>query len=1425
MDTQNALVKVTDGNRPAVTDTSNAIFYIQPPEITVNAPNGGEEWAVGTTQEINWSSAGYDYGAVRDNITIQYSADGGSNWGNITTAEACDGSYDWVVPDNVSADCLVKVFDATRPATTDTSDTAFSIVLPYIEITTPNGGEQWPIGTEKEITWTFVGTISDSLTIVYSTDNFATSNPVSTLEANDGTYTWTVPDDYSTAAKVKITDASRPEIEDESDAAFAIVYPIIRITRPNGGELFTVADVEPITWENTGSVGNSLKIEYSKDNFATAGILIAADAANTGTANWSVPDDTSTSVRMRITDNTRPVVWDKSDANFTILPIPVITITSPELNDIWRVGVEKDITWTDNGGLISNNLTIKYSTNAGSSWTDIATGQANDGAYTWTVPDNVSETSLIKIIDASRPTTTATSPNFKILDPLVAITSPNGGEVWAISDRAPVTWTTEGAVSDNLILEYSIDGETGTYYLVEAGVENTGSYTWVVPDTLSSNAFFKIKDGNRPATNDISDLPFIINPSPTITIVSPNGGEEWVLGETNDITWTWTGLSISDNLLVESSVDNFVSSRQIIATGVANTGTYSWTITDDSLTGATLKTRITDGDRTDITDKTDGYYRIRGGFTIVIPNGGENWTAKSSQTVSWETRGNIPKVKLDYSIDDGLNWITVAASIDNIGSYPWTLPDAQQASVLVRISDPTDPTVKDESDEPFRMLYQTVKFKVLDYDTLQHLADFTVLEPVTGWTDTGLNSPIERTNAYPYGSYNTYFTKVNYIDNSVTWSPPKQGTDPYIITVYLESTASAQVTWEAILTYSFSPANDSLTAVGSLQRKGKLVGTREVERMDMGPATLVIYEPDGETPKHTLVAAAPSNTGMYNFTLTPTAFESGYVYPATLTIMYRDRDYTSAASIDVGSEILQYEFFTQTAANLAASVVAIELAVAGGTQEIKQHMQEKTSEIKAETAEILTATEVTIPQRIAVAEERIAEVKQQAEHLMNARIMNRENIARSGQELPIRYRCYPGLTTVTMDVYDYKGKQRVDGVVMEEIDTDMGIYEYELTFKSSWGKGDFSIVCSESTYGTLDGMIITVLDTDLEQIAGNIAAVMGTTSGISDLDDMVEDLDSQFGVIEGALKNLSKDIVSDVEGAVASSDRMEGLFEHLRKMSSTIKNMETSTSNIDFDKFYKIAEEKKGDMKYIKNKTQELKAMMQLNQKMIDNVANEPVVQMWYEYRSVVLKAIVINPSETQQREVPFKAYLPREAKPEHVLSRGELEIAYDTQQGSYYVYAKLVLKPKEYREVEIEMKDIWQVKNTELESLRFEARKVCSMLEDTEFSERAKYLQMSIEDGLNEIDEKQTTKPTNPEVHISNYRENISLLQDVKKDLATARTLLSQVRPIGLKMTWKLITAIVTFLGILSFGFYVIWQKQVNLAETPTIEEEKKKK
>lgn len=199
-------------------------------------------------------------------------------------------------------------------------------------------------------------------------------------------------------------------------------------------------------------------------------------------------------------------------------------------------------------------------------------------------------------------------------------------------------------------------------------------------------------------------------------------------------------------------------------------------------------------------------------------------------------------------------------------------------------------------------------------------------------------------------------------------------------------------------------------------------------------------------------------------------------------------------------------------------------------------------------------------------------------------------------------------------------------------------------------------------------------------------------------------------------------------------------------------------------------------------------------------------------WANVVLKVMAINPSQEQTQKVPLKAYLPKEVKPEDIAEKGDLEIAYDTQQGSYYVYGEYELKPGETLEREIEIRDIWAIPDSELESLRLESIKLADLLKNTEFAERVSFLKNNIDSKLNQIGESQRSAPANPEQRISDFRDNLKILESVKADLSLARSLLSQAKPLPTVIVWRLIIAIIIFLGVLAASFFFIWQKQAKV-------------
>lgn len=198
---------------------------------------------------------------------------------------------------------------------------------------------------------------------------------------------------------------------------------------------------------------------------------------------------------------------------------------------------------------------------------------------------------------------------------------------------------------------------------------------------------------------------------------------------------------------------------------------------------------------------------------------------------------------------------------------------------------------------------------------------------------------------------------------------------------------------------------------------------------------------------------------------------------------------------------------------------------------------------------------------------------------------------------------------------------------------------------------------------------------------------------------------------------------------------------------------------------------------------------------------------------SIVIRLVVVNPSAEEAQTAVVKSYLPKEVQPEDVLRKGDLQVIYDAQQGSYYVYGEVELKPSEVLEQEVELRDIWYIPDAEIESLRAESAKYGDLVKGSEFADRITFLCGSAETKLTQIEERQKASPANPEQKISSYRENLKVLESVKADLSTVRSLLAQSKPFSAKAVWGMILGIIIFLGILGVSFYFVWYRQVKAA------------
>ncbi len=583
-------------------DISDSLFSIgdfTPPQVLVVTPNGGEDWAIGEIDTIRWIAT--DLFGI-DSLTIFYSTDGGSGWDTVSSGEPNDSGYSWVVPDTPSDSCLVRIvaYDPSLNSAQDLSDSLFRIsdrTPPLVQVVVPNGGENWAVGEQDTIRWIADDQYGvDSVDIHYSTDAGTSWDTISAGEANDSSYFWVIPPTPSESCLVRIVayDPNLNSGEDVSDSLFIIsdqASPQVTVVVPNGGEDWSVGEEDTIRWIALDNVGvDHLDIYYST-NGGTYWDTVSVGEANDSSYSWTIPPPLSDSCLVRIIayDQSLNPGEDVSDSLFTISDRtpPQVTVLVPNGGEDWAIGATDTVRWiaTDMFGI--DSLGIYYSTDGGTSWDTVSTGEPNDSNYAWTIPDTPSDSCLVRILayDPSQNLGADLSDSlFRISDqtpPRVTVIAPNGGENWVVDEEDTVRWTAYDEYGvDSVNICYSVNGGS-RWDTVSTGEPNDSSYTWTVPPTPSDSCLVKIVayDSYLNPGEDESDSLFTISDQtpPEVTVLVPNGGESWAVGEEDTIRWMASDNVAVDHLDIYYSTDAG-SNWDTVSVGEVNDSLYVWMV-------------------------------------------------------------------------------------------------------------------------------------------------------------------------------------------------------------------------------------------------------------------------------------------------------------------------------------------------------------------------------------------------------------------------------------------------------------------------------------------------------------------------------------------------------------------------------------------------------------------------------------------------------------------------------------------------------------------------------------------------------------------------------------------------------------------------------------------------------------------------------
>ena len=463
-----------------------------------------------------------------------------------------------------------------------------------------------------------------------------------------------------------------------SDAYVArFLFSYLTLLSPNGGEEWGPGTVHDVTWENTGIQGN-LKLTLWQNDQLVALISNEFEPGVTSYA-WTVGEcltgaalpGSGYTIKIKEIGGLNS---DSGDAPFTILPLAV---TSPNGSELLTSGTFRDITWNAPG--LSNNLKIGLLKDGAVLGLIADNVDPSTGSYRWSVGQYSGGPAApgagykigikvkgISFADKSDVPFTILSP------PTLTLTSPNGGEAWPAGIPRTITWTTTGIPGPVNINLYKDGVKVGTITdYVEAGIP---FYSWnvgqVAGGSVSPGSGYAVRVRFRgTAIIDYSDAPF--NILSTLSVTSPNGGEDWQLVTPHNITWV---ASADIDLLKISLWKDGLQVGTIAGNIPGSTGSYPWIAgayiggTAAAGPGYTVKIK----EQGDVNaDVGDAPFTLSSPIRVVAPNGGENWQIGTYRDISFSAPGIAGNLEISLLKDGSPVGVIVSSIGPAARSYPW----------------------------------------------------------------------------------------------------------------------------------------------------------------------------------------------------------------------------------------------------------------------------------------------------------------------------------------------------------------------------------------------------------------------------------------------------------------------------------------------------------------------------------------------------------------------------------------------------------------------------------------------------------------------------------------------------------------------------------------------------------------------------------
>ncbi|WBW96628.1 Ig-like domain-containing protein [Oceanirhabdus sp. W0125-5] len=667
-------------------DTSDGTF-------TIDTTPPAASWISPLTGDLLVTSPVYLQVQATDNVavaqvTFQYSQDG-ITFTTIGVDNVPSGDVftkNWETDGLLSGNYFLRAIAEDLCGRTDQQDIQVIVSsVPDVTIISPNGGEIF-CNSPVDITWS----ISDPsalgivYTVQYSDDNGTTFNTIAT-GITTTSYSWDTSSLLSGneyLIKVIATDGITSK-EDVSDGSFTIdnTGPIVTfIAPPDGSTIDTLSVILRVTAVDNVAIDNVL-FQYSIDgitfvNIATETVPIGGFYETT----WNLTGLTQGNYTLRATaeDICGKTSFDEIQVLFNIPP--TVTITNPNGGElICPEGTT--ITWdaeSIDGGVLTSNLF--YSPDNGTTFILLASGLTTSSFFWDTSGLPSANQYLIKVIvsDGLSTAEDISDGSFTIDNepPSVDIIEPADGALVSSSPVLIQATATDNIGVQRVTFQYSSNGVT----FIDIGVDtlpvgNVYSGTWNLTGLIQGEYILRAIAEDICGQTNISDIDVTFNIPPSVTVLSPNGGE--IIGPSGT-TITWLGENPDGVPLIYSvsySSDGGVS-YNVLATGL-NTTSFFWDTSGLPSGNDYLVKVIADDGIETAEDTSDSTFTIDNTPPEVLwisPLNGEYLSNTVSLTAMATDNIAVKSVTFSYSNDGGVTYTdigTVLTPLDGVYVLPF----------------------------------------------------------------------------------------------------------------------------------------------------------------------------------------------------------------------------------------------------------------------------------------------------------------------------------------------------------------------------------------------------------------------------------------------------------------------------------------------------------------------------------------------------------------------------------------------------------------------------------------------------------------------------------------------------------------------------------------------------------------------------------